>query len=735
MLRRTALLGLTATLLTAGSALTALPSGAASAEIYPVPSDGTFDLSGRGYGHGIGMSQYGAKVGAEQGNDATTILSAYYPGTTLRDVGDPTMRVALSADGYGTTRTSPTSAPFFRVRAESGLTVVDYRGSGATRSAAAPTDVGGSPVTTWGVSLASGTMNLHAFYGGAWHRHPVSGPDGAVGDDSGGAIEFSSVSGQLTMRGLDGNAYRYRGHLRASAYTSSSMVRLNIVPIEDYLLGVVPSEMPPTWHRNAVLAQSVAARTFAESRRKARDGQTWHVDDTVSSQVYRGVSGENNAATIKIESGTDVLGKILTVNGTAINAMFGSSNGGWEVSGERSYLPARADSWDPVNHWTATLTASCLTSTYGGGHALQRLVVTKRDGHGALGGRVTGVRLEFAGGGTRSFTASGAYAAAQEVRLGLGVCDTITSTSYLKTNWFGIGGGTPTPTPTPTPTLSPAVTDPHLRFGVAPIAPGKALVATRASDSSVWLRTWTASGGLGTPTKLGGNVWSAPAVIAGPDGRVEVYARYAGSNRLRMRVRQETGAAWSPWKDLGGSLRSNPTVAAAANGRVFVFARGRSGLVYRSHSASGTWTPWGSLGGRLHSVGGPAAVATADGRIHVVVHRADHRVGLRTRSSSGWSTWKDLGARITGTPAVASDRRGRFTLVVRGADERAHTTDVVGRQRGSWRTLGGSVTGSPVVTGLPGTARVDVLANLGTTPLLYSRSRVAGTWSAWHRSD
>ena len=47
--------------------------------------DGVLYLQGRGYGHGVGMSQYGAQYAAKAGYTYEQILSIYYPGTTIED--------------------------------------------------------------------------------------------------------------------------------------------------------------------------------------------------------------------------------------------------------------------------------------------------------------------------------------------------------------------------------------------------------------------------------------------------------------------------------------------------------------------------------------------------------------------------------------------------------------------------------------------------------------------------
>ena len=61
---------------------------AAAAETYVVPPGGVFELTGKGFGHGHGMSQYGAKGRGEAGQSWTTITNFYYPGTTVATIAD-----------------------------------------------------------------------------------------------------------------------------------------------------------------------------------------------------------------------------------------------------------------------------------------------------------------------------------------------------------------------------------------------------------------------------------------------------------------------------------------------------------------------------------------------------------------------------------------------------------------------------------------------------------------------
>ncbi|HEY0871805.1 MAG TPA: hypothetical protein VGD55_15505 [Acidothermaceae bacterium] len=77
-------------------------------DFVPLPPNGVFAITGHGFGHGIGMSQYGAFGAAQQGLQAAQILNFYYPGTTQQQVGNPQIRVHLSAyDSSGITMVAP----------------------------------------------------------------------------------------------------------------------------------------------------------------------------------------------------------------------------------------------------------------------------------------------------------------------------------------------------------------------------------------------------------------------------------------------------------------------------------------------------------------------------------------------------------------------------------------------------------------------------------------------------
>jgi stage II sporulation protein D len=151
----------------------------------------------------------------------------------------------------------------------------------------------------------------------------------------------------------------YRGRLEFFRGKQGGVVVLNVLPLEDYLLGVVPSEMPSRWPDEALRAQAVAARTYAIARMANQQDATYDVYNTQADQVYRGMAGESDAASRAVR---DTAGQILTYNGVPITAYFYSDAGGYTKNGKEPYLkavPSRsADS--PHNAWEVSLSGDDL---------------------------------------------------------------------------------------------------------------------------------------------------------------------------------------------------------------------------------------------------------------------------------------------------------------------------------------------------------------------------------------
>ncbi len=301
-------------LLTLAALLTLLlPAAAHAAPRYVV--------RGAGFGHGIGMSQYGAYGFAKHGRSYRQILAHYYRGTELSKAGGQRVRVLLASG---------------RDISFSGAASAGGRGLAAGRS--------------YRVRASGGALELR---GG-----------GGVVARSRGALTVSPSKGSVRLlgratNGVSGGSYRGALELRASG---SRVLAINVVGLEDYLRGVVPAEVPPSWPAAALQAQAVAARSYALATR--RRGAFDHHADT-RSQVYRGVNGERPSTDAAVRGTAD---EVLRSGGRVAQTFFFSTSGGQTESvqnvfggGPRAYLvsvPDPFDSESPRHRWRMSFTTA-----------------------------------------------------------------------------------------------------------------------------------------------------------------------------------------------------------------------------------------------------------------------------------------------------------------------------------------------------------------------------------------
>ena len=121
---------------------------------------------------------------------------------------------------------------------------------------------------------------------------------------------------------LDGR--RYRGFFKLAG-ARKGFNAVNIIQIEDYLYGVVPKEMPASWEKQALMAQSVAARTYALYVKGNRRLEPYDLDATTMSQVYGGYNSETPESNKAVDQ---TCGQIMTHNDELIIAYYHSNSGG-----------------------------------------------------------------------------------------------------------------------------------------------------------------------------------------------------------------------------------------------------------------------------------------------------------------------------------------------------------------------------------------------------------------------
>jgi SpoIID/LytB domain protein len=185
--------------------------------------------------------------------------------------------------------------------------------------------------------------------------------------------------------GVNGRLYRGAIWLRPISDGSggTAVQAINVVGLEDYLLSVLPSEMPSTWPQGALQAQAIAARSYAVANlgKHAREG--YDLRATTDDQVYLGVSSEHLASN---EAVAATSGVVLKYAGKPITAFFHSASGGYTEAPDQvwgravPYLKAVADFDDNSPHfsWIRKLSADEVEKAFADVGKLQSIVVTSR---------------------------------------------------------------------------------------------------------------------------------------------------------------------------------------------------------------------------------------------------------------------------------------------------------------------------------------------------------------------
>jgi stage II sporulation protein D len=377
-------------------------------------------VAGHGWGHGIGLAQYGAYGYALHGWTYDKIVAHYYPGTTLGQSNLSRVRVLLAGH-----------APRAVISSQSTFVVRDAKGKKHKLAA--------------GVQALGPGMKLRLAASKKLRALP-------------GPLMFSAGSGGRLSFG--GRAYR--GALRVKRAGSGLQV-VNVVGLESYLWGVVPSEMPQRWPAEALAAQAVVARTYALAHLHKGDFDLF--SDT-RSQVYGGIAAEAQSATDAVN---ETARQVVLYNDELADTYFFSSSGGktanvqdvWPSSPPEPYLVSVPDPYDtlsPYHDW-GPLRFSAKTIA-------KRLHVP--------GGRVSDFRANVTSSGrVRSVTFVGTNgertATGADVRTALG----------LRSTWFHLG------------LLSLSNPNGNIAYGSAATLSGAARGVTRVTlESRTYSGTW-----------------------------------------------------------------------------------------------------------------------------------------------------------------------------------------------------------------------------------------------------
>jgi stage II sporulation protein D len=337
-------------------------------------------ITGHGWGHGVGMSQWGAYGYALHGWKYGRILAHYYPGTKMGHIGDLRVRVLLAQ-----------GVPSVTVGCATPIRVTDGKRLARTL-----------PAGTYGV--------------GPKLVFPVrqKGPGFSFG-------HFAVLECDHAPLAFDGREYHGTLALRSRGGRVSV---INGVTLDTYLRGVVPSESPSHWPMAALEAQAVAARSYAVY--ELRPSSWYDLLPTTADQVYGGVRAERPRSDHAVYA---TLGQVLTWNGHVARTYYSSSSGGrteavqdaWPGSAPIPYLrsvPDPYDTYSPHHDWGPfEFTGARLAARLGLGSAIESVHVQQDDSW-----RAESVAFHLASGAVVNRSAAG-----------------VTRALHLLSTWFSIG--------------------------------------------------------------------------------------------------------------------------------------------------------------------------------------------------------------------------------------------------------------------------------------------------------
>jgi stage II sporulation protein D len=295
----------------------------------------SWTIRGGGFGHGVGLSQYGAYGYAAHGEDWRSTVLHYYEGTHLGNVAGRTIRVLLQSGNQTVWVSGATRAGNHKLDSRlsyrlvrHGLNSVDLKTARGKR-----------------IATMDGVV-------------PVSSSAGSV------------VLGGRAMNGLTGG--RYRGILEVRPGTFGGLMAVNALPIDDYIRGVIVGEMPTSWPLPALEAQAVVARSY--SLTTDAGGAIFDQYPDTRSQMYYGMSRETTGTNQAVNA---TAGQVVMYGSSVATTYYFSTSGGrtenvensFLGSGPVAYLKSVDDPYDnlsPRHRWSFVWSGSKLDAKLGG---------------------------------------------------------------------------------------------------------------------------------------------------------------------------------------------------------------------------------------------------------------------------------------------------------------------------------------------------------------------------------
>ena len=274
-----------------------------------------FEIKGGGTEHGLGLSQYGAKGLARQGKSYRQILLHYYQGISIKKIDkNPKVRIGIVLSGKG--------GKIEIVAGEYSL--------GTTTLSAGDTII----INPDEVKIYRDEDLIKKFVNNSTQK--------IIPKSSQSIVQIDYKKSYFN---------KYHGEIRIIK-KGKSLITVNVLPMEDYLKGVIPGEVPYTWPREAIKSQALAARSYAY-KYLGRSGN-YDMDDSTAYQVYIGAFHRTRTDHLVDES----RGEVITYAGKIISAYYFSTSGGWTENNENiwggrpiPYLRGVESTWEEDSPW------------------------------------------------------------------------------------------------------------------------------------------------------------------------------------------------------------------------------------------------------------------------------------------------------------------------------------------------------------------------------------------------
>jgi stage II sporulation protein D len=310
--------------------------------VYPLGAQASVSwvVHGRGFGHGVGMSAYGAYGYARAGKNYRFILGHYYTGTSLATL-EKTRVVRVLLD----------------------VSPVDVEFSGATSACGAALD----PRRSYEAHRNGNSVLLR----------------------SSGGKRLASCGKRLRAAGRGKIAIAGQGTFRGALETvptesdAGSLNIVNALALEQYVKGVMPNEVPPSWPTEELKAQAVAVRSIAITGDVGGNGFDLYSD--TRSQVYEGLESEYASTNDAVAA---TRGQVVMYGGEIAQTLYSACSGGHTESAVNvfgspvPYLVGVPDPYDyycPLHKWTLDFSGPEISSRLGGylQGKLKQVVITK----------------------------------------------------------------------------------------------------------------------------------------------------------------------------------------------------------------------------------------------------------------------------------------------------------------------------------------------------------------------